>query len=101
MWDSLYRWSQRRDSWGRKAVEFGIKLEHIVYSIIVVDFVYIYVDSVAFPSSKKFDVIVGNTICRSGDCSAFSEGITGEADGRDCCSEEHFLDLVDEILSVE
>ena len=82
-------------------MEFGIKLERFVYSIIMVDLIYIYVDSVAFPSSKKFDVIVGNTICCGGDCSAFSEGMTGEADGRDSCSEEHFLDLVDEILSVE
>ena len=65
------------------------------------DFGCVDVDRVAFPSSKKFDILARDPVSRSRVCGAFPKGMAREASGRDACPEEHFFDFVDKISPAE
>ena len=76
-------------------------MKHILDFVDLTDFVYVDVDCVAFPPAEEFNFVARETVGCCGNCCSFSEGMAGEAATWDGCSEEHFFDFLDEVLSVE
>ena len=66
-----------------------------------IDFVYVNVNCIAFPTPEKFDIVARDPIRSSRNRRAFPDGVTGEAGGRNAGTQKHFLDFVVEILSAE
>ena len=66
-----------------------------------IDFVYVNVNCIAFPTPKKLDIIARDPVCRRRNCSAFPEGVTRKAGGRNASSQEHFFNFINEILPAE
>ena len=66
-----------------------------------IDFVYINVNCIAFPTPEKFDIVARDPIRSSRNRRAFPDGVTGEAGGRNASSQEHFFNFINEILPAE
>ena len=72
-----------------------------MYTIGIINFVDVDIDTVAFPS-EELEIMTRDSVCCGGDCSVFFEGMTGEALHYRIFSKERSLminkPLIDQIL---
>ena len=59
----------------------------------------IYVNGIAFPSSKQLNFVMGDASGNSGNCCTFSKGVAREPSGIDASIEERLVDCFDKMIS--